>query len=195
MSLNLFGTNNGGGSNYSGNVFELTKDAHGIWKETQLYSFLGGTDGRFPQGPLTLDRRGNIYGATSAGGFSAYGVIFQLVPQTGGLWTENTLHSFQGSPGDGQYPNGGFLFDSTGNLYGTTQYGSSNLCDLTGCGIAFSLALQSDGSWQEAIVHNFTGRKDGANPNGGLFVDSSGNVLGAGRSGKYNSGVVFKISR
>jgi len=35
------------------------------------------------------------------------------------------IQSFQGSPGDGSEPDSNLLFDSKGNLYGTTGYGGS----------------------------------------------------------------------
>ena len=43
-----------------------------------------------------------------------------------------TLHNF-GGPGDGNIPMAGVIFDSHGNLYGTTLEGGSG-CVLPGCG-------------------------------------------------------------
>jgi hypothetical protein len=40
----------------------------GDWTETVLYSFQGGKDGYVPQGNLTFDSTGNLYGVTLYGG-------------------------------------------------------------------------------------------------------------------------------
>jgi uncharacterized repeat protein (TIGR03803 family) len=50
------------------------------------------------------------------------GTVFQLT-FSGGAWTQNVLHYFEGS--DGQYPHSNVLRDPNGNLYGTTSYGGA----------------------------------------------------------------------
>ena len=77
---NLYGTTNEGGSSGDGTVYELTPRAKGAWKETILWSFLGGTDGMIPNTtPLLLDQFGNAFGSTNAGG-DGFGVIFEVSP-------------------------------------------------------------------------------------------------------------------
>jgi YVTN family beta-propeller protein/uncharacterized repeat protein (TIGR03803 family) len=108
--------------------------------ETVLHSFCGG-----PHASLIADSSGNLYGTTQQGGVvcelpvvASCGVVFKLSP--GG--TETVLHSFTGSPGDGAIPAGGPLIaDSSGNLYGTTQYGGAAGGDSSGacCGVVFKL--------------------------------------------------------
>jgi uncharacterized repeat protein (TIGR03803 family) len=48
---------------------------------------------------------------------------------------EVVLYSFGSNPNDGDIPNGGLVFDSSGNLYGTTQrggaYGGGTVFELT----------------------------------------------------------------
>jgi uncharacterized repeat protein (TIGR03803 family) len=79
-SGNLYGTTNEGGSDNDGVVYRLTPTGKGHWKETILYSFVGGSDGINPNTtPLLLDMAGNIYGSTNGGG-DAYGVIFEVSP-------------------------------------------------------------------------------------------------------------------
>ena len=51
------------------------------------------------------------------------------------------LYSFTGSPRDGAIPAGGLIADSSGNLYGMTQYGGAPGGDSSGvcCGVVFKL--------------------------------------------------------
>jgi uncharacterized repeat protein (TIGR03803 family) len=66
---------------------------------------------------LIFDNAGNLYGTTGGGGANGDGTVFELTPSNG-IWTETVLHSFSGS--DGLTPDAGLIFDSAGNLYGTT---------------------------------------------------------------------------
>jgi uncharacterized repeat protein (TIGR03803 family) len=80
-SGNLYGTTYVGGFGY-GVVFELTPAASG-WTETILYSFFPGYpkyDGIRPYAGVIFDGSGNLYGATSSGGPSGSGTIFELAP-------------------------------------------------------------------------------------------------------------------
>jgi uncharacterized repeat protein (TIGR03803 family) len=71
-----------------------------------LYNFTG-SDGAGPYGGVIVDRNGNLYGTTSAGGTGSCrvgcGTVFELIPQGGGKWTEAVLHNFN-SNGDGYGP-------------------------------------------------------------------------------------------
>src|SRR5580698_6257802 len=118
-SRNLYGTTTlGGGSGGLGTIFKVDET------ETVLYSFTGGSDGCFPAPGVTLDAAGNLYGVAVQGGAafcnSGYGVVFEL-DATGTL---TVLHTFEG--GDGAYPSSVLLFDSAGNLYGTTSGGGTS---------------------------------------------------------------------
>jgi uncharacterized repeat protein (TIGR03803 family) len=73
---------------------------------------------------LVFDSAGNLYGTTSAGGANGAGTVFELTPVGGGAWSETILNSFIGGTG-GSDPNGGVIFDSSGNIYGTTVSGGS----------------------------------------------------------------------
>ncbi len=101
-----------------------------------LYRFQGNSDGYSPYGNLIWDQSGNLYGTTEYGGNSFYGEVFRLSPpvKSGGLWKKITLYSFMNT-GDGARPTDGLIFDSQGNLYGTT--GDS---DAGGYGEIFQLA-------------------------------------------------------
>jgi uncharacterized repeat protein (TIGR03803 family) len=75
---NLYGNTTFGGEYNWGTSYKLDTSNN----ETVLHSFTGGTDGKYPVGPLTGDTLGNLYGTTDQGGsisFS-YGVVFRLKP-------------------------------------------------------------------------------------------------------------------
>jgi uncharacterized repeat protein (TIGR03803 family) len=125
---NLYGTTYGGGTYSDGTVFELTPNSHvadGGWTEEVLHSFGTGTDAAYPHGGLIIDAAGNLYGMTYRGGFYGYGTVFELTPRAGGDWTEEVLHSFNNNGTDGVDPYAGLMFDSAGNLYGTTYGGGA----------------------------------------------------------------------
>jgi uncharacterized repeat protein (TIGR03803 family) len=122
---NLYGTTPFGGAYENGALFELTLSAGGTWAEKIIHSFnADGTDGVRPLGGVTLDAAGNVYGTTYAGGPSG-GIVFEFSPAAGGSWTETILHDFDNNGIDGTEPMAGLVFDSAGNLYGTTSYGGS----------------------------------------------------------------------
>jgi len=79
---NLYGVTSGGGifncrgGQGCGVIFELSPSG----TETVLYSFTGGNDGAFPNGPLVFDGQGNLYGTTSDGGAYGNGTVFKLTP-------------------------------------------------------------------------------------------------------------------
>ena len=139
---NLYGPAISFGGAGGGVVFELSPNG-GSWSETVLYSFTGGSDGGGPLGPLAL-HNGALYGTAEGGGSPncqyGCGVVFKLSP-SGGAWTETVVHSFTGSP-DGEGPESGVLFDSSGNLYGTTAIGGivNSGCIGGTCGVLYQIS-------------------------------------------------------
>ena len=125
-SGDLYGTTEQGGGNTCGEttcgtIFELTPTRSGHWKHTLLYSFPDPGSGSFPTGGVVIDKAGNLYGATVAGGIGGCsggcGVAYRLASEANGKWKYTVLHKFDGS--DGAQPLGGLIFDDKGNLYGT----------------------------------------------------------------------------
>ena len=114
--------------------------------ERIIYTFTGGSDGGNPQSGLVSDGKGHLYGTTGVGGASGQGTVYELIPGAAGTWTEKVIHSFAGQPNDGSYPNTPLIFDSKGNLYGTTA----------GTETAFELMPQADGTWTEKVLYSFT---------------------------------------
>jgi hypothetical protein len=207
---NFYGTTAAGGSTANcgargttgcGTVFELTSGG----SEAILHSFSDPrSDGAYPGGTLVLDKSGNIYGLTAAGGSDAdcgmgsdgCGVLFEI--SSGGV--ESILHRFTGGS-DGAYPTGNLATDSAGNIYFTTSSGGSDTdCGFGpyGCGVLFKFA-----GGAMTVLHGFSGGSDGAYPVGSLLVDTSGNVFGTtagggskkncGLGGEYGCGTVFEV--
>jgi hypothetical protein len=194
---NLYGTTGeGGNDNCSvndgfgcGTVFELSPAADGSWAKTRVYDFEA-NQGWYPWGTkLIIDAAGNLYGTAFHGGVSGYGVAFELTPNADGSWTEKVLHEFQPAGSGGDNPNCGLLFDAAGNLYGTTFYAGAH-----GYGNVFELVPTAGGGWEERILHQFTGGKDGANPFAGLTFDGAGNLYGTATGGGADGyGVIFEL--
>lgn len=97
---------------------------------------------------------------------------------------ETVLHSF-GSGTDGVGPGVSLVFDTHGNLYGTTSSGGAYGTVLIG-GTVFELEPQAGGSWSETILHSFSGGTDGSAPYGGVIFDASGSLYGTSASGGVN---------
>lgn len=192
-SGNLYGTTSQGGL-YGGvgTVFELVHSNNGTWMEKIIHNF-NSTDGANPASGLIFDAAGNLYGTAPNGGANYNGgTVFELSPIQGGGWTETTLYSFDpfnGTDGDG--PQAGVVFDSVGNLYGTTFYGGTYLD-----GTVFELSPAGNGNWTEATLYSFTGGADGSIPEfAGVVFDNSGNLYGTtSAGGAYSFGTVFELS-
>ncbi len=107
------------------------------------------------------------------------------------------LHSFNPGIRDGLNPQGTLIFDTSGNLYGTTYGGGVNGCfgSTFNCGTVFELSPTSAGEWTEKVLHNFGRGQDGSSPSAGLVLDASGNLYGATDLGGANGyGTVFELS-
>ncbi len=117
-----------------GIVFEISPKAGGGWSGKTLFSF-DGTDGYAPFAGLILDATGNLYATTAYGGSHGDGTAFALLRNS--AWAERVF-SFTGANGDS--PQAGLIFDTAGNLYGTTyQGGSGGGCGTKGCGTVFEI--------------------------------------------------------
>jgi uncharacterized repeat protein (TIGR03803 family) len=162
----------------------------GTWAVTK-FKILHGVPGGLFSG-LTLDAKGNLYGATGGGGNYNAGTIFELMRQPNGKWTEGVLHSFNPDT-DGSDPNGGLIFDAAGNLYGTALFGGLPCDD----GTVVELTPGSS-DWTLNVIHSFQGTwcgSDGYNPAAGLVLDKVGNLYGTTVSGGLGGqGTVFELT-
>jgi uncharacterized repeat protein (TIGR03803 family) len=195
-SGNLFGTTVQGGDLSAcstagcGNVFELSQ-LNGHWGERVLADFSWNEGLPQPVGPLVVDAKGNVYGATTEGGDPSCncGEVFQLT-RSGGVWTLNVLHTFLGAYSDGQNPVSGLVQDSAGNIYGATEQGG-----MYGPGSIFELSPATGGSWTFSIIHSFGLAGDGGDPYGPISIDASGNLYGTTTGGGFfGYGTVFKFA-
>jgi len=188
---NLYGTTTIGGTFGMGTVFKITPAG----SKTTLYSFVGGSDGAYPQAGLTLDANGNIYGTTSGGGTPNMGTVFE-VTQAG---IEKVLYSFSGP--DGNYPYAGVTLDKQGNVYGTTYAGGNFGCPVggvdLGCGTVFKITTAG----VESVLYSFTSVPDGSHPVAPLVLDKKGAIYGTTyfgggdeqNCGSPGCGTVFKV--
>ncbi|HEX3431728.1 MAG TPA: choice-of-anchor tandem repeat GloVer-containing protein [Rhizomicrobium sp.] len=173
-----------------GTVFEVRLDG----KEKVLHAFGGGSDGFYPDAALYIDGAGNLYGTTLEGGSTGCigygcGTVFKISPD--GSYA--IVYTFKGPTEDGWGPEGSLVADSAGNLYSTTIVGGAHHD-----GTVFRIA--TDGT--ESLLYSFKGRNngDGANPEGRLRLDASGNLYGTTRVGGSaggrgnNGGTMFQLA-
>ncbi len=176
-----------------------------------LYSFQGGTDGANSAGlynglasALIMDSKGNLYGTTKLGGnengncnLGGCGTVFELSPTAG---QDKVLHAFTGyqttcTSCDGSDPLGDLIMDGSGNLYGTTVDGGGSGSSPVnpGSGVIYEVAPSTQ---TETILHALVGSTDGSAPQGGLLMDTAGDLYGTvkGNSTSGSSGPVFKIA-
>ena len=99
--------------------------------------------GYAPTGGVVLDDAGNVYGVTAAGGQFGYGTVYELAMPD---YSQVVLHSFAAGT-DGWNPEEPLILGPNGALYGTTQDGGNQGCQLgfgsVGCGIVFELVPAS----------------------------------------------------
>src|SRR5258708_3650704 len=124
-------------------------------------------------------------------------VTLGIVPFAWGQYTETTIHNFTGGS-DGALPQAGVIFDGQGNLYGTTYQGGAY-----NAGTVFRLSPQSDSTWTETELFEFTNGIDGGFPDAPLIMDAAGNLYGTTIYGGSSScvavmnapcGIVFKLT-
>jgi uncharacterized repeat protein (TIGR03803 family) len=178
---NLYGDTAQGGANNLGTVFEIAPGSNVV---TTLASF-NGTNGSNPQGGLTLDASGNLYGTTQNGGATygtasaGNGTVFEVANGSNAI---TTLTSFA-TPAD---PMAGLTLGPAGNLYGTTEYLGTG-----GTGMVFEVTAGSNAVTPFASFD----QNDGITPYSPLAIDAAGNLYGTTEhGGAFSVGTVYEIA-
>jgi uncharacterized repeat protein (TIGR03803 family) len=156
---------------------------------TVLHTFTG-LDGANPLAGLTIDRAGNLYGTTWAGGTAdcyfkfGCGTVFKM-KHVGSGWVFTPLYSFSGP--DGLGPTDRVIFGPDGTLYGQTINGQGDNCS---CGNVFNLKPSPTrpatpfSPWVNTVLHQFyPAAGEGDSPTGDLVFDKTGNIYGTTESG------------
>jgi uncharacterized repeat protein (TIGR03803 family) len=177
---NLYGTTQAGGIDGDGTVFELLKGSNTL---TTLATF-NGANGNEPFGTVVSDGSGDIFGTAYYGGtngVSGYGTVWEIFK---GSNTIADLATFNNTIGE-LHPEGDIAIDSSGDLYGTTEFGGVNQD-----GAIYELI---NGSNAITTLASFNG-SNGETPVGGVVIDGDGNLYGTtSAGGTYNDGTAFQL--
>jgi len=155
--------------------------------DTILYSFSSPSDGQNPICTLTRGKDGNYYGTTCQGGAYGYGTLFQVSPA--GVLT--VLHHFTNGA-DGACPQGGVVFDSKGNLYGSaTSRANSNWYINDSSGVLYEY---TPATGVYTVLHTFSLPQNGSAAGGSPLLIGN-NLYGVGHyAGQYGNGTLFKLT-
>jgi uncharacterized repeat protein (TIGR03803 family) len=198
----------------SGMVWEITtsgvyKDLHDFGGNVIKADGLLNLDGVQPNGNLTFDNAGNIYGTTQLvpafAGDVAGGTVWEIT--AAGAFVE--LHDFGGQVlkangqfgWDGNYPLSGVTLDNAGNVYGTASDGGTNsggiVWKITPAGVYTDL---HDFGGTVVNADGLSGN-DGLQPEDSVTVDGAGNLYGTAyyggpnvMSNGYGAGMVWEIT-
>jgi uncharacterized repeat protein (TIGR03803 family) len=190
-SGNLYGTTEYGGSvtpgckngpfsiKTCGTIFRLTPSGS-TYKESIVYRFAGGVDGKYPESSVFPAAHGVFYGLTNEGGAAkgnGHGTFFEL-KRKGASYTERVIYAFKGGK-DGSDPDDspGLVADKVGDLYATTANGGGASACGGGCGTIVKLTPSGAG-FKESVIYAFPGGAGGQNPYGGVTFTKKGTIMG-----------------
>ncbi len=184
-----------------GQIVSTYSDLHDFGGTVTNANGMSGPDGSGPGfAGATFDSAGNMYGTTENGGANGTGMVWEIT-KTGSY---KDLHDFGGvavnaggtSVPDGSYPIPGVIFDSFGNMYGTTEGGGLNEKDPNHQlgGIVWEITragkyLDLHDFGGEVVNANGTKGPDGAKPEAWVAFDSAGNMYGTTTFGGPNFGL------
>jgi uncharacterized repeat protein (TIGR03803 family) len=180
----LFGTTTQGGVDIRGTLFEIPKGSTSL---TTIANF-NGTNGYEPSA-VTFDSSGDLFGTTEEGapgydsGYAAPndGTVFEVSKGSTSITTVSYFDTVNLTE-----PESAVMFDSGGDLFGTTVQGGAD-----DDGSVFEIRA---GSTVVTTVASFDG-DNGANPYAGVTIDSAGNLFGTSENGgAADNGTVFEIA-
>jgi len=178
-SGNLFGTTVFGGDNGRGTVWKVPAGTNRIETITPFPDSANST--ALAESSVVLDSQGNLFGTAQFGGANDQGMVWEIPV---GSSTLRAVASFNGA--NGLLPTGDLVFDSDGDLFGTTQSGGAN-----GKGTVWEIVA---GTNSIKTLVSFDGA-NGSDPVAGVTLDGSGNLFGTTQTGGAHSvGTVFKLT-
>jgi len=174
--------------NGTGTIYQLVPSSGG-WAENTLV-VLNGTTGTHPFGTLITDDSGNFYGSATEDGPNGGGTVFELSPSNGG-WTFSLVYAFSLCN-----PIAGVTLGPDGNLYGVCEAGGANAG-----GWVFQMPRTCNQTCTPTDLHDFNAT-EGANPEGPVVFDASGNLYGTTFEGgigdciggMHGCGVVWELT-
>lgn len=193
---NLYGVTEGGGTNATGTVFEVSPQGDGVFY-SEIHDFVSQPDGI---GPISrpVFYNGVLIGTTLAGGVNSAGggTIYEMWKGASGVWHEKVVHNFSSGPNDfaGPATAQGFIYGGSGTFIGCGTEGPF------GHGGVFSVRAQlSDTSpWVPTILYAFGQNPADPKPNCDLSRGAGGVVFGVSPQGGGGAvtpaGVVFVLS-
>ena len=186
----LFGTTPVGGTDNDGTVFELVNTVTG-YASTPITLVNFDSSSANPNARLIMDANGDLFGATSSGGGSGNGALFEIANTASG-YASTPLKLLGFTSTDGGFA-GGLINDANGNLFFTVSQGGAG-------------ATLYDGSVQE-LANTATGYSDhgitlaafngsnGQAPFNDLAVDADGDLFAmASQGGENGFGTVVEIT-
>jgi uncharacterized repeat protein (TIGR03803 family) len=188
----LFGTTSYGTGQ---GVFELVNSASGYAATPTVLLSLGPSTGYQAQAGLIADANGDLFGTAYYSGQYGYGTVFEIAKTAAGYATTPIILANFNGGSTGAYPLAGLTFDSSGDLFGTTQLGGS-----ANDGAVFEIVKTGSGyASAPTILLNFGSSAAGSNanqPDGGLFVDAAGNIFGTTLDGGTgNLGTLWELAK
>lgn len=186
-----------------GVVFRMKKAGSG-WVESPIYIFPGAQQDYLPEYVeyVVVGPNGTLYGTTDLGGNDESGKVFNVGPAPTppnnvlAPWIYTSVYVFPGNGDNGSNPThaGRFVFDASGNFYGTTGYGG-----VPNDGVVYEVS-PSGHSWTQSVLYSFNGGSDGRAPVNVVF-DDAGNLYGATAYGgnndcdfSYGCGTIFELT-
>jgi uncharacterized repeat protein (TIGR03803 family) len=186
----LYGATERGGPTDVGTIFQLARDAKGIWRHTRLFAFAA-AKGVLPQSGVVLGSDGALYGTTTLGGAKGGGTVYRLA-KVSGVWTFAVLHHFDRPGGEGTGNRARLALDKAGNVYGTTTNSDGNY---PGDGIVYQLKRPASGSvWAFKVLLRFRGGNSGMDPEGGVIIGPNGELYGLSGGSTSTPGTLYKLT-
>ncbi len=185
----LYGTSPYGGSSGSGTVFSLAPQPGGVWTESVLCAFPGGTGGANPYAGILIGVSGGLYGVTTNGGTQGGGTVFNCSQAKSGAWGATVLYNPLASAAS----YGTLISDTAGDLYGTTG-GAHGAASNNGTIFRIAPPANQGGAWTFTTLYAYTGAQGGG-PRAGVVWGPPGQLFGTTVGlGTTHEGTVFRLS-